>query len=124
MYWSAHFSVVLFFIGQPTGSKIAGTDRNGPSYKYRSDQTVRVVHCCKSWFCHSNGIFRSVCVTEEILENVCFLSLHFYYFRPEFTSTLVRGLAFGTPRFNIALYGKIHHELVNPNYSCDVKFGP
>ena len=32
--------------------------------------------------------------------------------RPDFTSKLVHILAFGTPKFYIALYDKIKHELV------------
>ena len=43
--------------------------------------------------------------------------------RPDFTSDLVRGLAFGTPKFNIAPYGKIKYELVNLSSTCDVKSG-
>ena len=43
--------------------------------------------------------------------------------RPDFTSNLVQGLAFGTPKFYIAPYGKINHELVNLRYTCDVKSG-
>ena len=38
-------------------------------------------------------------------------------------SNLVRGLEFGTPKFYIAPYGKIKHELVNMSYNCDVKLG-
>ena len=34
-------------------------------------------------------------------------------FRPDFTSKLVHGFAFGTPRFYLAPYGKINHGLVN-----------
>ena len=41
--------------------------------------------------------------------------------RPDFTSNLVHGLAFGTPTFYIAPYGKIKHELVNLSSNCDVK---
>ena len=41
--------------------------------------------------------------------------------RPDFTSKLVHGLAFGTPKFYIAPYDKINHELVNLSYKCDVK---
>ena len=33
--------------------------------------------------------------------------------RPDFTSNFVHGLAFGTPKFYIASYGKIKHGLVN-----------
>ena len=36
--------------------------------------------------------------------------------RPDFTSNLVHGSAFGTPKFYIALYGKIYHVLVNLSY--------
>ena len=31
------FSCFLFFIGQPTGSKPTGTDRNGPNYRIGHD---------------------------------------------------------------------------------------
>ena len=41
--------------------------------------------------------------------------------RPDFTSKLVHVLAFGTPKFYIALYDKIKHELVNLSSNCDVK---
>ena len=41
--------------------------------------------------------------------------------RPDFTSNLVHVLAFGTPKFYIAPYGKINHGLVNPSYNNDVK---
>lgn len=47
-------------------------------------------------------------------------------FRPNFTSNLVRGLAFGTPIFYIApygKYGKINYGLVNLSSNCDVKSG-
>ena len=43
--------------------------------------------------------------------------------RPDFTSNLVRGLAFGTPNFYTAPYGKINHELINLSSNCDVKSG-
>ena len=43
--------------------------------------------------------------------------------RPDFTSKLVHVLAFGIPKFYIALYDKIKHELVNRSSSCDVKSG-
>ena len=36
---------------------------------------------------------------------------------------IVHGLAFGTPKFYIAPYGKINHGLVNLSYNCDVKSG-
>ena len=42
-------------------------------------------------------------------------------FRPDFASKLVHGLAFGTPKFYIAPYGKINHGLVNLSCNCDVK---
>ena len=41
--------------------------------------------------------------------------------RPDFTSNLVRVLAFGTPKFYIAPYDKINHGLVNVSSNCDVK---
>ena len=43
--------------------------------------------------------------------------------RLDFTSKLVHVLAFGTPKFYIALYDKIKHELVNLSSNCDVKSG-
>ena len=45
------------------------------------------------------------------------------YLRPDFTSKLVDILAFGTPKFYIAPYDKIKHELVNLSSNCDVKSG-
>ena len=44
-------------------------------------------------------------------------------FRSDFTSKLVHILAFGTPKFYIALYDKIKHKLVNLSSNCDVKSG-
>ena len=44
-------------------------------------------------------------------------------FRPDFTSKLVHVLAFGTPKFYIAPYDKIKHELFNLSSNCDVKSG-
>ena len=38
-------------------------------------------------------------------------------------SKLVHVLAFGTPKFYIAPYDKIKHELVNLSSNCDVKSG-
>ena len=43
--------------------------------------------------------------------------------RPDFTSNLVHGLAFGTPKFCIAPCGKINHGLVSQSSNCDVKSG-
>ena len=43
--------------------------------------------------------------------------------RPDFTSQLVHELAFGTPKFYIALYDKINHGVVNLSSNCDVKSG-
>ena len=43
--------------------------------------------------------------------------------RPDFTSNLVRELAFGTPQFYTAPYGKINHELINLSSNYDVKSG-
>ena len=43
--------------------------------------------------------------------------------RPDFTSKLVHVLVFGTPKFYIAPYDKIKHELVNLSSNCDVKSG-
>ena len=41
--------------------------------------------------------------------------------RPNFTSLLVHGLAFGKPKFYIAPYDKINHRLVNLSNNCYVK---
>ena len=41
----------------------------------------------------------------------------------KFTSKLVHVLAFGTPKFYIAPYDRIKHELVNLSSNCDVKSG-
>ena len=46
-----------------------------------------------------------------------------YTLRPDFTSKLVHVLAFGTPKFYIAPYDKIKHELVKLSSNCDVKSG-
>ena len=43
--------------------------------------------------------------------------------RPNFTSKLEHGLAFGTPTFYIAPYDKIKHLLLNLSYNCDVNLG-
>ena len=43
--------------------------------------------------------------------------------RPDFTSQLVHVLAFVTPKFYIAPYDKIKHELVNLSSNSDVKSG-
>ena len=43
--------------------------------------------------------------------------------RPDFTSQLEHGLAFGIPKFYIAPYDKINHGLVNLSSNCDVKLG-
>ena len=44
-------------------------------------------------------------------------------FRPDFTSKLVPELAFVTPKFYIAPYDKIKHELVKLSSNRDVKSG-
>ena len=46
-----------------------------------------------------------------------------YRIRADFTSKLVHVLPFGTPKFYIAPYDKIKHELVNLSSNCDVKSG-
>ena len=51
------------------------------------------------------------------------LYLSIYILRPDFTSKLVHGLAFGTQKFYIAPYGKINNGLVNQSSKCDVKSG-
>ena len=43
--------------------------------------------------------------------------------RPDFSSNLVRVLAFGKPNFFISPYGKINHGLINMSSNCDVKSG-
>ena len=43
--------------------------------------------------------------------------------RPNFTSKLVHGLAFGTPKVYIGPYGKINRGLVNLSSKSDVKAG-
>ena len=43
--------------------------------------------------------------------------------RPNFTSKLVPELAFGTPKFYVAPYDKIKHELIKLSSNCDVKSG-
>ena len=50
-----------------------------------------------------------------------FLYKMFIKLRPDFTSKLVH--VFGTPKFCIAPYDKIKHELVNLRSKCDVKSG-
>ena len=45
------------------------------------------------------------------------------YCKADFTSKLVRELAFGTSKFYIAPYDKINHGLVNMSSNCDVKSG-
>ena len=55
--------------------------------------------------------------------NCHLLQFLFGAFRPDFTSKLVQVLAFGTPKFYIAPYDKIKHELVNLSSNCDVKSG-
>ena len=52
-----------------------------------------------------------------------FLLIFSAVLRPDFTSKLVRELAFGTPKFYIALYDKINQRLVNMSSNCDVKSG-
>ena len=43
--------------------------------------------------------------------------------RAHFTSNLVHELAFGTPKFYIASYGKIKHRLFELSSNCDMKSG-
>ena len=54
-------------------------------------------------------------------------SLHIFIkymqLRPDFTSKLLHGLAFGKPKFYIAPYDKINHGIVNLSCNCDVKSG-
>ena len=55
--------------------------------------------------------------------SVTFTELNNWTLRPDFTSKLVHVLAFGIPKFYIAPYDKIKHELVNLSSNCDVKSG-
>ena len=48
---------------------------------------------------------------------------YFRCLRPDFSSNLVHGLAFGTPKLYIAPCGKTNHELISLSYYCDVKSG-
>ena len=50
-------------------------------------------------------------------------SIYIESLRADFTSKLVRELAFGTPKFYIAPYERINHGLVNMSFNCDVKSG-
>ena len=58
---------------------------------------------------------------------VCVCGKHYRSYmrglRPDFTSKLVHGLAFGTSKFYLAAYGKINTGLVNQSSNCDVKSG-
>ena len=65
---------------------------------------------------HNNSKLKSF---ERKHEAMCSTS----HLRPDFTSKLVHVLAFGTPKFYIAPYDKIKHELVNLSSNCDVKSG-
>ena len=47
----------------------------------------------------------------------------FLRLRADFTSKLIRELAFGTPKFYIAPYDKINHGLVNMSSNYDDKSG-
>ena len=59
------------------------------------------------------------------LYDVCKLNLFLFgTLRPDFTSNLVHGLPFRTPKFYSAPYGKINHRIVNLSYNRDVKIGP
>ena len=66
------------------------------------------------WF---NGRFR-----QSMLNSTC-LPYKNNTVLGDFTSRLVHVLAFGTPKFYIAPYDKIKHELVNLSSNCDVKSG-
>ena len=56
-------------------------------------------------------------------DRLLFFGSLFISLRPDFTSKLVHVLAFGTPKFYIAPYGKIKRELVNLSSNCNVKSG-
>ena len=64
-----------------------------------------------TFFCHQHTSFLSPSLWETAR------------LRPDFTSKLVHVLAFGTPKFYIAPYDKIKHELVNQSSNCDMKLG-
>ena len=74
---------------------------------------------------------KSVDFTVKYLTSSCKFTYHYFHgrllvnfcLRPDFTSKLVRELAFGTPKFYIAPYDKINHGLVNMSSDCDVKSG-
>ena len=51
---------------------------------------------------------------------LCFAKLSL---RPDFTSKLEHGFAFGIPKFYIGPYNKINHGLVKLSYNCDMKSG-
>ena len=72
-------------------------------------------------------IFAFFLITVELwcLEH-WWLVYHGYFelaLRPDFTSNLLHGLAFGTQKICIAPYGKINHGLVNMSSNCGVKSG-
>ena len=72
----------------------------------------------KSFF----GLMRVVHIQTYEERVLSFLSF-FLTLRPDFTSKLVHVLAFGTPKFYIAPYDEIKHELVNLSSNCDMKWG-
>ena len=57
----------------------------------------------------------------SVYVNVSYFFTFKAFLRPDSTSKLVHVLAFGTPKFYIAPYDKIKHELVNLSSNCDVK---
>ena len=70
----------------------------------------------------------SICFLYRNMDNYTFLDYPWYPFlsgalRPDFTSNLVHGLAFRTPKFYIVPYSKIKQEFINLSYNCDVKLG-
>ena len=59
----------------------------------------------------------------EVSNRNVFLMPEVVQLSPDFTSKLVHVLAFGTPKFYIAPYDKIKHELFNLSSNCGVKSG-
>ena len=72
-------------------------------------------------FLHLTHCLVTLIIYAEILK--CFTEAYAQSLRTDFTSKLVHVLEFGTPKFYIAPYDKIKHELVNLSSNCDVKSG-
>ena len=77
----------------------------------RSQNTMFVSYCRCFEDIYKFDIFAIMCIKSKVK----------YSFRPDFTTKLVYGLAFGTTKFYIVPYDKINHGLINLNCHCDVK---